>query len=227
MHSMTYGIGVSFSHKESFTVSHRRIYAVLPAAGRSRRMGRPKLLLPLGGSTVIARLVGALRAGGVDDVIVVVRPDDTTLQEAAEAAGAQVVCPENDPADMRQSVQYALDYLAAERHPNADDGWMLIPADHPLVDAKIVESLLASWRAGAAPILIPTHEGRRGHPTLFRWELSDEVPRIPPHQGLNRLVHDHESHVQEFPVPSDHILLDLDTLEDYERLQVEWRRENE
>lgn len=215
------------ANQESLTVGQRRMYAVLPAAGHSRRMGRPKLLLPLGDSTVIARLVAALRTGGVDDVIVVTRPDDVALQQAAAAAGAQVVRPGADPADMRQSVQYALDYLAQQRQPAADDGWMLIPADHPLVDAEIIAGLLADWRAGTAPILIPTHAGRRGHPTLFRWALADEVPRIPPHQGLNRLVHDHDSDVQECPVESDHILLDLDTLEDYERLQVEWRRDNE
>ena len=190
-------------------------------------MGRPKLLLPLGNSTVIARLVLALRDGGVEDVIVVVRPDDTALAEAAEAAGACVVRPGADPADMRQSVQYALDFLAQERQPTHNDGWMLIPADHPLVDANTVSMLLHQWRASSAPILVPTHDGRRGHPTLFRWGLAEEVPHISPHQGLNRLVHVHESEVEEFPVATDHILLDLDTLEDYERLQVEWRREQE
>jgi len=200
------------------------MFAILPAAGESRRMGRPKLLLPLGDSTVIARLVRALIDGGVDEVLVVVRPSDERLRHAAEEAGAYVVRPDVDPADMRQSVQFALDDLSRRESPDDRDGWMLIPADHPLLEPEIVRDLLTAWRRSDAPILIPTHAGRRGHPTLFRWSLASEVPGIAPHQGLNRLVKTHADDVIEYPVDSDHILMDMDTLEDYERLQVEYRR---
>ena len=56
------------------------IAAIVPAAGRSERMGRPKLILPIGGATVIARVVAALRQGGAEPVVVVAPP--------AEAPGA-------------------------------------------------------------------------------------------------------------------------------------------
>ena len=55
------------------------IYAVVPAAGRSRRMGQPKLLLGMGGQTVIEHVITALREGGVDRVLVVIGP--TTVAE--------------------------------------------------------------------------------------------------------------------------------------------------
>ena len=68
-----------------------RLVVIVPAAGHSRRMGQPKLLLPLGDRPVIARLVEAFDHPSVLDVLVVIRPDDAVLAEAAAAAGAVVV----------------------------------------------------------------------------------------------------------------------------------------
>ena len=81
------------------------IAAIVPAAGRSQRMGRPKLILPVGGETVIARVVAALVAGGAEPVLVVVPPASASgaiiLAEEAERAGAVVVVAPERPADMR------------------------------------------------------------------------------------------------------------------------------
>lgn len=53
--------------------------AVVPAAGRSRRMGRPKLLLPFGEGTVLGATLAALAGGGARRIAVVARPDDPRL----------------------------------------------------------------------------------------------------------------------------------------------------
>jgi molybdenum cofactor cytidylyltransferase len=114
---------------------------------------------------------------------------------------------------MRASVECALDEV--RRHmPAPEDGWLLVPADHPLLDAAILDVLLERWKTGRDRILVPTFEGRRGHPTLFRWSLADEVARIPPDHGLNWLIERHRDEVAELPVDDDSVLLDLDTPED-------------
>src|SRR5262245_32839666 len=91
------------------------IAAIVPAAGRSERMGRPKLLLPVGGTSLIARVVAALRGGGADLVIVVVAPPGLAGAEAlaaeAEQGGACVVVADPPPRDMRASVERGLDRL--------------------------------------------------------------------------------------------------------------------
>jgi molybdenum cofactor cytidylyltransferase len=196
----------------------RRIFAILPAAGKSRRMGQPKLLLPVGKTTVINRVVRTLMQANVDGVFVVVRPDDEPLHQAAQQAGATVIRPATPPADMRQSVQYALDYLAEHHHPQENDGWLLIPADHPSLELDVLETLLHNSPPSPQAITIPTYEGRRGHPTLFPWRLAAEVPQLPPDQGLNRLVRAHAENVREIPVSAQSILWDLDTPQDYQQL---------
>ena len=92
-----------------------RLFAVVPAAGESRRMGRPKLLLPLAGSTVIGRLLSVLARPEIVETIVVIRPGDESLRAAVEGAGATPLVPAVAPAEMRVSVEHALRHLQ-ERH---------------------------------------------------------------------------------------------------------------
>lgn len=192
-----------------------RLFAVIPAAGRSRRMGRPKLLLPLGGRTVLERLVAALHHPALVDRCVVVRPNDAPLIDAARNAGATVIVPSIEPPEMRVSIEHALRGIEERHHPDADDGWILIPADHPTLDASVTHQLVTRWQQDRPAILIPTHAGRRGHPTFFRWDLVGEVFRLPPDAGLNRLVKERAGDVMEVEVDDASILLDLDTPEDY------------
>ncbi len=71
-----------------------RSFAIVPAAGRSVRMGRPKLNLPWGESTVLEHVVQAWLASRVDRVIVVVRRDDERLDELCRSLGVEVCVPE-------------------------------------------------------------------------------------------------------------------------------------
>lgn len=196
-----------------------RIFVVIPAAGHSRRMGRPKLLLPLGDKTVLERLLGALDLPGIAARLVVVRKDDDSLASLASAAGAKLVRPNVDPPEMRSSVEHALRALQRDFAPASDDGWMLVPADHPVLDRGVVERLLTAWRDSGAEILVPTCGGRRGHPTLFRWRLAKDVFALPADAGLNRLLRDRAADVREVPIDDPALLIDLDTPEEYDALR--------
>lgn len=196
-----------------------RLFAVIPAAGHSRRMGRHKLLLPLKGRTVIERLLATLDRIEIIDRMVVVRQDDDTLREAAEAAGGTVVQPPVDPPDMRQSVEFGLQQIEDRHAPQPQEAWILVPADHPVLDPTVLEELIDEWNRRSCSILVPTYQGRRGHPTFFRWHLVDEIRnRLPPESGLNRLLSEHASEVCELPLDNPAVITDLDTPEDYAAL---------
>jgi molybdenum cofactor cytidylyltransferase len=197
------------------------IFAVVPAAGQSTRMGRPKLALPFKDKTVLDALVQALRHTEVDPTVVVVGPHVSELAAIARAAGAEVCFLERQTADMRATVEAGLEWLEARWHPRADDCWLLVPADHPRLDPDIIHRLIeASREASPFSIWVPTYQGKRGHPTLARWA---HVPRIRAHrgdQGLNAYFREYAAETQEVPVASAAILEDLDTPEDYERLRA-------
>ncbi|MES2794022.1 MAG: NTP transferase domain-containing protein, partial [Planctomycetota bacterium] len=151
------------------------LIAIIPAAGLSRRMGQPKLLLPWRGSTVIAHLVGELRAAGVTQIFVVLRTGDEALLAAVVAAQAIPLQPPVDPPDMRSSVEYGLQKVVESwNFPSTDatasdsvtfplGGWLLIPADHPIVSHTTIVALQQAWRSEERQILIPTYAGKRGH----------------------------------------------------------------
>jgi molybdenum cofactor cytidylyltransferase len=202
----------------------QRLFAVVPAAGRSRRMGRPKLLLPLGSRTVISRMLGALARPEIEATVVVIRPDDEPLRAAVAACGATVLQPALPPSEMRDSVEYALRYIDQNFQPGPLAGWILAPADHPLLDPMVMNRLLTAWSNSSGRILVPIHGGRRGHPTIFPCGLTPDVYALPRDRGLNSLLASHSAIIEQVEVDSPGITADLDTPEDYARLQAEIKR---
>lgn len=193
----------------------RRLFALIPAAGRSRRMGSPKLLLAWNGSTVIEQLLSALRRPEIVAVYVVVRPDDIELQSVLSSTTATVIVPDHDPPDMRDSVEIGLNAIRNEFRPTADDGWMLIPADHPLIEREVLDGMLQHWFRNDCQALVPKFGDRRGHPTLMRWSLAEQVQQLPHEVGINTLLRSSATLVTEWPTPHESVLADLDTPEDY------------
>lgn len=195
------------------------IAAVVPAAGHSRRMGRPKLILPVGGRTVIARVVTALLGGGAAPVVVVGPPPDAAgaavLHAEAEAAGAELVVPATRPPDMRTSVEHALDHLG--RRPNVPTTVVLVPADSPGLNAAQVRRLVDRARAEPDAIVVPVVGGKRGHPVALPWALALRVRGLPAGVGVNALIVRLADKVVELEDSDPGALGDLDTPADYAR----------
>jgi molybdenum cofactor cytidylyltransferase len=199
-----------------------RLFAVIPAAGHSRRMGRPKLLLPLGEATVMARLLAALEHPAIAARLVVVRPDDEPLRAEVQRSGGIALQPVQPPPDMRTSVEHALASIQERFAPRPDDGWLLVPADHPVLDRGLVDRVIAEWQTHRPEVLVPTCGGRRGHPTVFRWNLAAAVSGLPSDCGLNQLVRDSGREVLEVELGDPAVLTDLDTPADYKSLAARW-----
>jgi molybdenum cofactor cytidylyltransferase len=191
-------------------------FGLIPAAGKSRRMGRAKLLLPLGASTVLERVLSAVRSAGVAEIVVVIAPDAQELARVAASAGAHVVQLAEDTPDMRATVMHGLAWIEAHLQPRAEDSWLLLPADHPTVRPEVVRGLLAA--VGAHTIVVPTHQGRRGHPTWLRWSHVAALSALPAGKGLNAFIRAHADQTRELAWPDAEILRDLDTPEDYQTL---------
>jgi molybdenum cofactor cytidylyltransferase len=193
--------------------------AVIPAAGKSERMGRPKLALPLGGRTVLEHVVAVLRTGGVGHILVVVGPHVPQLVPLAESAGACVLRLAEETADMRATVEHGLRWLEERYHPRDEDAWLLVPADHPTLDAGVVRRLLDARReCPGKSVFVPAFGGRRGHPALIGWKHVARMRALPAGAGLNVYLRGQAAETVEVPVASAGVLCDLDTPEDYERL---------
>ena len=190
------------------------IAAVVPAAGRSRRMGREKTALPWNDSTILEtvldKIAGVAIAGqAIAPVVVVLRPDLSDAADRARRRGARVVVNPRPDDGMIESVRLG---IAAISQPV--QALLLWPADHPAVAAATLRSLCCAAEPSKAVLL--RYQGRRGHPALIGAELIPAIVEIPPGQGLRQLWRARPEIVLEIDVDDPGILVDLDTPADYE-----------
>jgi molybdenum cofactor cytidylyltransferase len=182
------------------------IGAIVLAAGSSSRMGRPKATLEAGpgGPNFVDAILETLGAAGISAARVVVAP-------GFEHAGPSFVVNPDPSAGMLSSIHRGLGALQGRL-----DAVLVWPVDHPLVKRETVDAMIAAFRAGSPPIVVPTYEGRRGHPVLFAARLIPELLAADPSKGARAVVHAHEDRL-ELAVDDPGVLSDIDTPEDYAR----------
>jgi molybdenum cofactor cytidylyltransferase len=196
-----------------------RAFAIVPAAGDSLRMQRPKLLLQWQGKLLIEHVLAAWKASQVRATVVVIRPDDQELATAVERAGAVVVRPPLPPPDMRASVSFGLGEIRRLFEPHAHDAWLVAPGDLPRLSTPVVDRLIGEHLLQPDAALVPVAGLRRGHPVLFPWHWTTRVRHLEPDEGLDTLVRDglaREIDCRDLLKPAD--FDDIDTPEDYQRL---------
>jgi molybdenum cofactor cytidylyltransferase len=201
-----------------------RLIALVPAAGHGLRMNRPnKLTLPLPGQkrSVIQAVIEALEQGGADQVVVIAppvsRPGAVILANHARVAGAEVIHLATDTPDMRSTIAFGLDAL--EAHAFAPEAVLLTPGDLPRLTAAAVWAVADAARNDPHRIIVPTHNDRRGHPVALPWSIALRLDQLPDGVGANALIAQHADRVRLLPWSTSDILADLDTPEDYQKLQ--------
>lgn len=206
-------------------MANSRDFAIIPAAGKSRRMGAKKLMLEWDGKPLIWHALQAWLDSKVSNVVIVVRDDDEELIACCDSYPITIVRAKAPP-DMRASVEAGLDWLRQNLSPSIEtDSWLLAPADTPRMNSRWIDSLLnTKWKPNT-PIQVACYLGKRGHPVRFRWSLASEVSKLPANVGLNHLLQ--QFAVQEIEVPDPLILEDIDTPIDYQQLSSDARPEDE
>lgn len=194
-----------------------RLGAVVPAAGWSRRMGREKILLPFGRSTMLGTVLTKLARARVPRVAVILRPDRSDARRIAREAGAEVLINPHPDDEMLVSIRLGVELLLATA-----DALFVWPADHPAVAPDTLRLLVGG--ASRQIALLPVHGGRRGHPALVGADLLAGIGDIPPNQGLRWLWRERADSVRELDVADPGVIENLDDPAAYERAR---RREEE
>lgn len=200
----------------------RRVFALILAAGQARRMGRPKQLLPYRDGTIIEAVLDAVLESSVDGLCVVA--NHQVREFLGDDLPERFIIARNDnpESEMIGSVQIGVSAIREEFEAIDDDGVMILPADQPQVSGGVITSCAEAWRLprkGAPGILIATYRGRRGHPAIFSMDVLKEIESWPPSRGLNELAYGHADMVREFPITTAAMPIDVNTPDDYDRLQ--------
>lgn len=195
--------------------------AVLPAAGASRRMGRPKLLLPFNGGPLVAGVVNALLGGGVEEIVLVTAPEDEDLRGWARRSGVESAVNPDPGRGMLSSIREGIAALGGAAELGQRGVTLLIsPADLPNLQAETVIELLRRMRESGAPLAEPVFHGKRGHPLAIASRLIPEIETLDPEVGLRQIRNRHEAWLLEVAVEDAGVVQDVDTPEDYERAGI-------
>ncbi len=187
------------------------VSAILLAAGASRRMGRPKQLLPVQGRPAVRYCAETILEAGAPDVVVVTGANGEGTGSALAGLPVRIARNPDPNSDMAGSVRTGLNELL----PTCRFVLVCL-ADHPLVTTATIRSILAQSAQDPVKIIIPRYRGRRGHPTLFPRSIIKEVFSG---TNLRDVVNGHAAHVRLIDVDDEGVVLDMDTEEDYERVR--------
>ena len=188
------------------------VAAILLAAGRSRRMGAFKPLLPFGNRTVIECCINNLGAAGIKDIIVVVGHRADEVREQLQALDVRLAVNADPDSEMEVSIARGVEQVSTSA------GAVIIAlVDHPAVPPEEIKILINEWRRGAK-LVQPEHDGRGGHPVLVDLAYRDELLALDSQSGLRALFAAHRDEVRRVPVESPYVARDMDTWEDYRRL---------
>ena len=190
------------------------IAAIILAAGKSERMGRPKALLPFGDSTFLQHLYGILKGSSADQVRVVLGAQAGEIKAGTEIPEQEIVINPDYEKGMLSSLQAGLAALKEA----APEAVILCPVDHPNITLSLIELIISSFRSSGAEIVIPTRAGRRGHPVLFAGPLFGDLLSAPLDVGARHVVHQHPEKVLEVETDEPGVVQDIDVPEDYREL---------
>lgn len=194
---------------------HRRVTAIVLAAGESERMGQTKQLLPWGHTTVLGQTLANLKASAASEILVVTGHDALAVEAiAAEAKVPTIHNPNYAGGEMLSSLQVALRNLPENRA-----AVLVVLADQPLVESETIDQLLFAYWQGGSEIVAPSYQGQRGNPVLIGRPFFDELLALPTGSAPRDLLKRHPAAIRLIDVPARSILVDLDSPAHYER----WR----
>lgn len=170
-------------------------------------MGTSKQLLPLADQPAIHHCLHTLLASPARPLVVVLGPGGEAVQEAIATFPVTIAWNRDPEGDMAGSVRAGLAML-----PENCTGVLIHLVDHPLVTPATVQALCAAHVNTPEMILIPTCNGRQGHPTLFPRAILDELT---PDAILRDLVRKDPRRLTRLAVDDEGIFLDMDTPTDY------------
>lgn len=213
------------------SVQKSKCYAIIPAAGRSHRMGCSKLLLPWPSDArpsgvLIEQVLDAWTQSKVTDTLLVLRKGaDPRLVELCESFAVEIVFADNPP-DMKASIQAGLAYLIENVSPVSTEIFLIAPADLPTLSPQVINLVIDSAseqsEGNQSSIVVPKFGNKTGHPVLFPWSYAEAIFKLPHDVGVNQLLNSNET--TEIELDENLRITDIDTPEEYTAALSKWKK---
>lgn len=187
------------------------ISAIVLAAGQSKRMGRQKMLMSWGQTTVIGKVIRSLLEAEVCDIHVVTGGNQEELKDALSAYDIQY----NQNRDftngeMLTSVKVGLNSIGKE-----SEAALIVMGDQPQIESKVVQVIMGRYIMSHLKIVVPSYQMHRGHPWIVEKSYWKEILNLTPPATLREFLIAHNDVIDYVSVDTPSVLQDLDTPADY------------
>ncbi len=186
------------------------IWAIVLAAGESKRMKSPKMLLPVDGKTMIEVVIGNLTRSDIDKIMVITGAYREEIGKVTDHLPVFLCYNDNFKRGMLSSVQCGFRLV-----PSEAGAILVLPGDQPGITSTVINLVIESYRQTKKGIVIPVYMKNRGHPVLIDIKYRNEIELLDPEVGLRSLAQLFPEDVLEVEADSPAILKDIDTYEDY------------
>jgi molybdenum cofactor cytidylyltransferase len=187
-----------------------KIWAVILAAGESKRMGTPKMLLPFKGSTMIESVIDNVTRSNVYKTILVLGAEKESLTRLTGNLAVECCFNGKYKEGMLSSVKCGFRNI-----PAGTRAVMVFQGDQPLITPSVINSVIQAYLSSDKGIVIPVYNKRRGHPVLIDNKYRDEIEKIDNDKGLRSLAYNFPDDVLEVSTEESGILRDFDTYNQY------------
>jgi molybdenum cofactor cytidylyltransferase len=185
------------------------IAAIILAAGAARRAGTLKLIAPIEGLPMIARVVQTALVSSARPVICVVGNESLRVSEAYAHFEIVTVVSSHWAEGMARSLAAGL----GEVPPHAD-GVLVLLGDMPFVHPSTLDRLIDAFDPAACDAVQPVHRGQPGNPVLLGRALFERAAAQTGDQGARSLLGELGERLRRLDVDDPGVLRDLDTAED-------------
>jgi molybdenum cofactor cytidylyltransferase len=192
------------------------VAAVLLAAGKSRRMGAFKPLLPFGERTVAEACVGNLREGGIEEIVVVIGHRADEMRERLAHLPIRFAVNAETESEMGVSIARGVEQVS----PEATAVFIAL-VDQPAIPPTTIAFLNEAAVREGKRLVVPEYEGRGGHPVRIDLSFRRELMNLDPQRGLRAIFEAHSEEVLRVPVNSPYVARDMDQWDDYRALYRE------
>jgi molybdenum cofactor cytidylyltransferase len=195
-----------------------RIFAVIPAAGRSNRMGRPKQLLDVQGRPMLLAVADPIAACEQVGGVTVVTNSLVAASLDLGAVGASVVLNDEPDAEMIDSVRLGITRIQQQIALARGDGILICPGDQPGLTTDDITRCCQAFSRAPVKIIIATHGDKRGHPMIFPASMIPSVMSNACDTGLRALPEAHADQIVTVECPGPAVLRNVNTPDDYQSL---------
>lgn len=189
------------------------ISAIILAAGKSLRMGFPKLLLPIEGKSLLQHVIDSTLKSKVDDVVVVLGAEAAKLKREIKPGKARIIVNTSYDEGQSTSLRAGLQSINPESR-----AVIILLGDQPFINKATINALVDKYQESGSPVVAPVYNGKRGNPVLFDRALIPELIDARGDQGGRKIVEKYTDRIATIEIDSAIVGIDIDTWDDYQKM---------